>query len=35
VGFGIEGLDADDLDKLYALLRRVRAASGDFPTDGS
>jgi DNA-binding MarR family transcriptional regulator len=33
VGFGIDGLDTSDLDQLYALLRRVRAASGDFPAD--
>lgn len=29
--FGIVGLDADELANLYALLRKVRAASGDFP----
>lgn len=31
--FGIAGLDTDELRTLYALLRRVRAASGDFPAD--
>jgi DNA-binding MarR family transcriptional regulator len=33
IEFGIDGLAADDLAQLYALLRSIRAAAGDFPSD--
>jgi len=33
ISFGVQGLDHDDLEQLYVLLRELRAAAGDFPTD--
>ncbi len=33
LSFGVDGLDADELAQLYALLRTMRAAAGDFPVD--
>lgn len=31
IDFGIDGLTAEETEELYALLRRMRAAAGDFP----
>jgi DNA-binding MarR family transcriptional regulator len=32
--FGLTALDSDDRARLFALLRKVRVAAGDFPGDG-